>query len=66
MNEVEKQALLEQLRIVDNKLSPENLTCDGERPKSEVKRIGAILRRQRIGIIAQLGYEPGFKELYPE
>ena len=61
-----KDELFHQLRRVDGKLSPENLACDGERPRSEQRRIGAILNRERREIIAQLGYEPSFKELYPE
>jgi len=66
MTNEEKSELLQQFRIVESKLSPENLACDGERSRSEQRRIGAILNRQRRAIIAQLGYEPSFKELYPE
>ena len=66
MTETEKTDLLDALRRVEAQLSPENLACDGERSRSEVKRIGAILRRRRAGIISQLGYEPTESELYPQ
>jgi len=64
MTDAEKTQLLNDLRRVENQLSPENLACDGERSRSEVKRIGAILRRRRAGLISQLGYTPTDKELY--
>jgi hypothetical protein len=66
MDAAEKESLLEQLRQVDNQLSPEWLTCDGELPAYMVRRRAAQLNRQRRGIIAQLGYEPTFAELYPK
>ena len=62
----EKQDLINQLRQNDSELSPENLTCDGERSRASIIRAGAILRRQRRGIIARLGYEPTVLELYPK
>jgi hypothetical protein len=66
VNATEKELLLEQLREVDAQLSPEWLTADGERPASQVRRLATQLNRQRRGIIAQLGYEPTYKELYPK
>jgi hypothetical protein len=64
MDAIEKESFLNQLRNVENKLSPENLCCDGEASPSYVRREGARLNRIRRGIIAQLGYEPSFNELY--
>ena len=66
MDAIEKESLFEQLRQVDNQLSPEWLTCDGELPAYMVRRRASQLNRQRRGIIAQLGYEPTDKELYPK
>ena len=64
MDATEKEKLLAQLRDVECALSPENLCMDGEAPASYVRREGARLNRIKRGIIAQLGYEPSFKELY--
>jgi len=64
MTDTEKTELLNKLRRIDNSLSPENLTCDGELRPTEVRRRATILNRERRGIIAQLGYEPTDKELY--
>ena len=65
MDAAEKEKLFEQLREVETQLSPEWLTADGERPHYLVRRLATQLNRQRRGIIAQLGYEPSFDELYP-
>jgi len=64
MTDTEKTELLNKLRRIDNQLSPENLTCDGELRPTEVRRRATILNRERRGIIAQLGYTPTDKELY--
>jgi len=64
MTDTEKTELLNKLRRIDNSLSPENLTCDGELRPTEVRRRATILNRERRGIIAQLGYTPTDKELY--
>ena len=64
MDAIEKENLFAQLRDVECALSPENLCCDGEAPASWVRREGARLNRIKRGIIAQLGYEPDFKELF--
>jgi len=66
MTDTEKQDLLNKLRRIDNQLSPENLSCDGELRPTEVQRRATILNRERRGIIAQLGYEPTEAELYPQ
>lgn len=59
-----KKSLLEQFYSIENQLSPENLTCDGELPKAEVNRRFKSLSAQRAKLIEQLGYEPSFEELY--
>lgn len=61
-----KTELLNILRGIENQLSPENLTCDGELPPSVVRRRSAQLHRERRNVINELGYEPDFKEIYPE
>jgi len=66
MTDTRKAELLEKFRNIDNQLSPENLSCDGERPISEIRRRAAILNRERAAVVAELGYEPTWKELYPE
>lgn len=60
-----KDKLLEQLRAIENQLSPENLCCDGEAPATWVRREGARLRKERAKIIKELGYEPTIQEIYP-
>jgi hypothetical protein len=64
MTDTEKTELLDKLRRIENSLSPENLTCDGELRPTEVRRRAAILNRERASVIAQLGYTPTDKELY--
>jgi hypothetical protein len=66
MTDARKKELFEQLKNVDDKLSPENLCCDGEAPRSWVIREGNRLNRIRDKIIRELGYEPDLFELYPE
>lgn len=66
MTEARKTELLDKFRRIENQLSPENLTCDGELRPSEVRRRATILNRERQTIIDELGYEPTWKELYPE
>jgi hypothetical protein len=66
MTDTRKAELLENFRRIENQLSPENLSCDGERPIAEIRRRGAILNRERAAIVTELGYEPTWKELYPE
>jgi hypothetical protein len=64
MTDTRKTELLDKLRRIDNSLSPEVLTCDGELRPNEVRRRAAILHRDRNDVIAQLGYTPTDKELY--
>lgn len=56
--------LLEALFGVYSALSPENLTGDGELPRSEVTKRHRTLERQRRGIEAALGYAPNEDNLW--
>ena len=56
--------ILKNLQHIENELSPENLTCDGELPKKLWKGKLAILNTQRRALIRELGREPKFKELW--
>jgi hypothetical protein len=56
--------LIAALRRIENALSPENLFCDGERPRTEARRIEARLMAERIAVVAELGREPSPRELW--
>jgi hypothetical protein len=56
--------LIAALRRIENSLSPENLFCDGERPRTEARRIEARLMAERIAVVAELGREPSPRELW--
>lgn len=57
--------IIRDLQDVECQLSPENLTCDGELPRTEVAKRQANLLRQRGVLIQELGREPTQAELYP-
>ena len=65
MTDTRKAELLDKFRRIENQHSPENLTCDGELRPTEVRRRATILNRERAAVIAELGYEPTWEELYP-
>lgn len=48
---------------IENQLSPENLTCDGELPVNEVRRRFNQLSKAKAKLVNELGYEPSFDEL---
>ena len=56
--------LIAALRRIEAGLSPENLYCDGERPRAEARRIEARLMAERIALVAELGREPSPRELW--
>lgn len=56
--------LLAALRRIENSLSPENLFCDGERPRAEARRIESRLMAERSVVVAELGREPTPRELW--
>lgn len=56
--------ILADFRRVESALSPENLTCDGELPRSQWLAKSRQLEAERSRLIAELGREPSLKELY--
>lgn len=56
--------LIAALRRIESALSPENLFCDGERPRTEARRSVARLMAERIAVVAELGREPSPRELW--
>lgn len=56
--------LIMALRRIESALSPENLYCDGERPRAEARRIEARLMAERRTLVAELGREPSPRELW--
>lgn len=58
--------ILEDFRRVENELSPENLTCDGELPRNVWQQKRTVLVNQRVALVRELGREPTKEELYPE
>lgn len=59
-----EKEILEDLRGVESRLSPENLTGDGEIPRSVWQRTERQLRQERANLIVELGREPTTKEIY--
>ena len=57
--------ILEKLRIVDSRLSPENLSCDGELSQSQVRAKYRELQRELKSLLKLLGRTPTYGELYP-
>lgn len=60
-----QEAILEELRDIENALSPENLSGDGEFPRSYVQKRSRELQSRRRELINELGREPTTQELYP-
>jgi hypothetical protein len=56
--------LIAALRRIEASLSPENLYCDGERPRAEARRAEARLMAERRTLVAELGREPSPRELW--
>lgn len=56
--------ILRALSRVESDLSPENLYWDGERPSAEARRAEARLMAERRALVAELGREPNFRELW--
>lgn len=46
----------QELNIIDASLSPENLSCDGELPRSEVRKRYNALTKRRSEILLALGF----------
>lgn len=56
--------IIRDLQDVENALSPENLTCDGECTAAEVRSRSAALKRKQAALIKELGRQPTDRELY--
>ena len=56
--------ILHDLRRVEAQLSPENLTCDGELPRSAWRAKAQKLNTQYANLLKELGREPTTQELY--
>ena len=56
--------IIEDLRDVECELSPENLTCDGELPRSQVERRLRALQSRRAALVRELGREPTDREIW--
>ncbi len=52
-------------RVVENKLSPEALTADGERLRTAVRQLEKKWQAERALLVRLLKREPTFEELYP-
>lgn len=64
--ELTTEEILLLFRVAENKLSPECLTADGERPRSEARRLEKKWQAERDLLVRLLKREPTFEELYPE
>jgi hypothetical protein len=56
--------ILNDIARVDNDLSPENLTHDGELPASQVLRRQTALFNERARLVTELGRNPTWQEIY--
>lgn len=63
---VNKEQIINELRSIENQLSPENLCCDGEADRGWVLKRAQELNARRKKLVNTLGYEPTLNELYPE
>jgi hypothetical protein len=62
--ELVRAEVLVDLRDVECGLSPENLSCDGLLPRAAIKRKLRELTARRKELVAELGGEPSFKEVW--
>lgn len=58
------EVILEELRGVENALSPENLHQDGERSAAQVRRALKELVAKKNALIKELGRTPSMAELF--
>lgn len=59
-----KDEILKDIRNVECGLSPENLTCDGELPRSQWMVKKRRLEAQRKELVKELGREPTYEEIW--
>jgi hypothetical protein len=60
----DEKTILDAIRRVESDLSPENLTHDGELPKSQVTRRRHALLNERGKLVVELGREPTMQEIW--
>lgn len=53
-----QQEILDELQSIENQMSGENLTCDGELSQEEVQKRFDELKKQRDKLIVALNYVP--------
>ena len=56
--------IIQDLRRVESRLSPENLSWDGERSASQVRVAARRLNAEKRRLLAELGRQPTFNELW--
>jgi len=56
--------IIKEINYVESSLSPENLFCDGERSRTEARKIERRLTKQYNNLIKELGRYPSNEELY--
>ena len=56
--------IIADLRLVDSRLSPENLSHDGELSQAKVKARRKKLCQQQANLLTELGRSPTAQELY--
>ena len=59
------EEILNDLRRIENQLSPEKLCHDGELSKAETRRRYWLLIKRQNELIVELGRDPTDAELYP-
>lgn len=59
-----EEEIINELRDVECRLSPENLCCDGEISKKEANRKRVALDKKRRELVKELGREPFFAEIW--
>jgi hypothetical protein len=56
--------IIKDIRNVECGLSPENLTCDGELPRSQWQAKARRLEAKKRELIKELGREPSYEEIW--
>lgn len=56
--------IISDLQDIECQLSPENLSCDGERSRADTKRAERALLAKKAALIKELGREPTDQEIY--
>ncbi len=56
--------IIQDLRRVESRLSPENLSWDGERSAAQVRTAARRLNAEKRALLAELGRDPTFAEIW--